>query len=122
MKTPIPSEHIEQMTFVNWIKKESLNDPIYEMLFAIPNGGKRSKFTGANLKLEGLSPGVPDLMFAVARRGYHGLFIEMKRVKGAGLRTTQKEWFKRLQKQGYKCVMTRGAEAALKEILIYLGE
>ena len=115
-----PYEHSEQVRFVNWVKKQSLIDPIYEMLFAIPNGGKRSLRVGADLKLEGVKPGVPDLMFAVPKGGYHGLFIEMKRVKGGYLSKEQKEWRERLLRQGYEFKMARGCDAAIKILKEYL--
>ena len=117
-----PYEHYEQVRFVNWVKKQSLIDPIYKMLFAIPNGGKRSLRVGADLKLEGVKPGVPDLMFAVPSGHCHGLFIEMKRVKGGYLSKEQKEWRERLLRQGYEFKMAMGAEEAKRIILNYLGE
>jgi len=45
----IPSEHIEQVNFVNWVE---YNHPAIK-LFAIPNGGKRSIKTAIDLKAEG---------------------------------------------------------------------
>ncbi len=47
-------------------------------LFAIPNGHKRDIITAATLKREGLRAGVSDLMLAAPRRGFHGLFVELK--------------------------------------------
>lgn len=117
----IPSEHYEQVTFVNWVKKQSLTNPIYEMLFAIPNGGQRNRIIGAKLKLEGVKPGIPDLMFAVARKGYHGLFIEMKRQKGGNLQGNQKKWRDWLLEQGYAVTMAKGAEHAKRILLDYLN-
>ena len=115
------AEHVEQVRFVNWAKKRSLFDPVYSMLFAIPNGGKRSLRVGAKLKLEGVRAGVPDLMLPVARGGYHGLFIEMKRTEGGGLSKEQKQWKEKLMAQGYQFVMARGAEAAKKAITEYVN-
>ena len=53
--------------------------------FAIPNGGSRGdnklarQIRGAQLKAEGVKPGVPDLMVPVPCWHKAGLFIEMKR-------------------------------------------
>src|SRR5258708_3842236 len=48
-------------------------------LFAIPNGGLRTKVTAANLKVEGVKRGIADVQLAVARGIFHALFIEMKK-------------------------------------------
>jgi hypothetical protein len=47
------SEHIEQREFVSWFRKT--HDPV--RIFAIPNGGGRSRSVGAKLKVEGVSAG-----------------------------------------------------------------
>ena len=54
-------------------------------VFHIPNGGYRNKAEAAHLKAQGVRPGVPDLCVPVARHGYHGLYIEMKRRRTAGV-------------------------------------
>ena len=52
--------------------------PELESMFAIPNGGTRNKIEAANLKAQGVKPGVPDIMLPVTRGDLHGLWIEMK--------------------------------------------
>ena len=54
--------------------------PELELMYAIPNGGKRHIHTAVVLKQTGVKSGVPDIFLPV-RRGKHGLFIEMKRKK-----------------------------------------
>ena len=71
-------------------------------VFHIPNGGSRNKMEAANLKRQGVKAGVPDLMFPVALRGYHGLFIEMKAGKNKTTKN-QDEWLDLLAQNGY-CV------------------
>lgn len=51
-------------------------------LHAIPNGGARDPITAARMKAEGVKRGVPDLFLPVARHGWHGLYLEMKKDKG----------------------------------------
>lgn len=90
-------------------------------VFHIPNGGSRNKLEAANLKRQGVKAGVPDLCFPEARRGYHGLFIEMK----AGTnRTTrnQDEWITLLQENNYCVLVCYGFDAARKVIDWYFKE
>ena len=112
-----PSEHVEQRNLISWCNQQG---PPASLIFAIPNGGQRSKITGAKLKLEGVRAGVPDLFLPVARHGYHGLFIEMKRIKSGGMSEAQKAWKSVLLEQGYYCTQCRGADAAIVVIRSYL--
>ena len=48
--------------------------------FAIPNGGKRDRITGAILKREGVKAGVPDI--AIVRGGGYVAFLEVKTAAG----------------------------------------
>lgn len=52
---------------------------LYRLAYAIPNGGKRDKREAANLKAEGVKPGVPDTHLPVPRGDYASLYIEFKR-------------------------------------------
>jgi len=114
------TEHEEQRNFVNWMKKKSLVDYRYGLIFAIPNGGKRGKITAAKLKLEGVRPGIPDLFLPVPTNLYHGLFIEMKRYKGGTLSKNQIIWLNALLNQGYLCKVGNGAEEAKDIVRRYL--
>lgn len=58
--------------------------------FHVPNGSSKSKFQVVNFKWEGLKAGIPDLCLPVARRGYHALYIEMKRTAGGRLSVSRK--------------------------------
>src|SRR5262245_64718583 len=79
------TEHAHQRAFFCAISSpefcpESLRPPIPARLcFAIPNGGARDVITAGRLKAEGVRAGVPDVCLPVARAGYHGLFLEVKR-------------------------------------------
>lgn len=60
--------------------------PELTWLHAVPNGGARGddargrKIRGAQLKAEGVKQGVADLFLPVSRVGWHGLYVELKRV------------------------------------------
>ena len=94
--------------------------PELNLLYHIPNEGKRSVKTGARMKAEGLKKGVPDVCLPVARGGCHGLYIELKRQRGGTVSELQKEWITALTEQGYKAVVCRGADEAIKVIKEYL--
>lgn len=91
------------------------------MLFAVPNGGRRDKVSGARLKAEGVVAGVSDLILLVARHGYHGLLIEMKTEKGRQSQQ-QRHWQKLAEKQGYRYVVIRSIEEFIEEVNGYLAE
>lgn len=92
--------------------------------FAIPNGGKRGKGEARQLVLEGVEKGTPDIFIAEPRKGFHGLFIELKRSDKSLSTTSKEQEMKHLQllERGYEVKVSYGAEEAYKEILIYLGK
>jgi len=116
----IPTEHQEQKAVVEWALWHELQHPELKMLFAIPNGTYKSKAASGMFKAEGLKKGVPDLMLAVARKGYHGLFIEMKRLKGGVVSKEQVWWLNALSEQGYRVATCRGYDQAINIIKDYL--
>lgn len=115
-----PSEGAEQAALIEWAHRASGRCPELRLLFHIPNGGSRGKVEAARFKAEGVKAGVPDLFLPVARGGYHGLFIEMKRKKGGRVSEAQKGWITALNKQGFYAVVCYGCEDAAKTIKIYL--
>lgn len=91
------------------------------LLFAVPNGGRRDKVSGARLKDEGVVAGVADLILMVAKRGYHALLIEMKTAKGRQS-PAQRYWQKLAEAQGYRYVVIRSIEEFIQEFNEYLRE
>lgn len=117
---PCISESVEQQRFFQWARMQSGAMPELELLYHVPNEGKRSRATGARMKAEGLKSGVPDVCLPVARGGKHGLYIELKREKGGRLTPAQREWIKSLKEQGYAAEVCHGWEAAAKVTKEYL--
>lgn len=118
---PCPTESQEQQWLMQWAELQKSVHPELQLLFHIPNEGLRHPATGRRMIAEGMKSGVPDLMLPVPRGGYHGLFIEMKRLKGGVVSDSQKGWLAALRKQGYRCEVCRGYEAAVTVIRDYLG-
>ena len=79
------------------------------MLFAVPNGGGRSRIEAGIMKAEGVTAGVSDLILLEARGGYGSLCIEMKTTeKSSRQRASQKRWQAAAEKAGnlYEVVRT----------------
>ena len=96
-------------------------------LFAIPNGGARHVITGARLKREGVTAGMPDLMLCSVRSNIiegsqtdcGGLFIEVKTRKGR-LQDNQKNMIERLRKEDYVVAVCRSVEEIIDAVASYL--
>lgn len=113
----IPYEDEEQAAVVRWLDLERPEIPF----FAVPNGARTSWGTAKKLKNTGLKAGVPDLVFPLARGGFHGFYLEMKRRKGGTVEPEQKAWHKRLEAEGYCVNVAKGADEAKAGILAYLA-
>ena len=112
-------EHTEQVALFRWAGYQQRRLPELALMFAIPNGGKRSKATAARLKAEGVRAGIPDICLPVARGEYHGLFIEMKAGRNKPT-PPQVQWHMRLSQQGYRVAVCWGWAAAREVIEEYL--
>lgn len=105
MKDEIPTEHEEQRVFVQWFRRRYA--PV--RIFAIPNGGFRSRATAGRLKAEGVMRGIPDLFVPE-----WNLWIEMKRVKGGRLSPDQVNWKQYLEEIGNTVFVAYGAQNAME--------
>ena len=94
------TEHGHQVALCQWAALNFSRWPELKLLHAIPNGGTRSKAEAARLKAEGVKAGVSDLFLPVARCGFHGLYMEMKR-PGEKAKPKQIEWGEAVLAQGY---------------------
>ncbi len=115
-----PTESEIQKALLEWTTWMSRQYPELSLLYHIPNEGKRSYFTGAKMKAEGLKSGVPDLCLPVARGIYHGLYIEMKR-PGNKPTDNQRWWLEALTHQGYRADVAYSTDEAINIIIGYLN-
>jgi hypothetical protein len=113
-------ESREQSTLIKWAELSTAKHPELRLLFAIPNGGKRNVITAMNMKREGVKPGVPDLFLAYPSKGFHGLFIEMKKRKGGTVSEAQHWWHQMLSTAGYQVRVCKGWEESRAIIEQYL--
>lgn len=91
-----------------------------QLMFHIPNEGRRSVQHTASLLRQGMKPGVPDIFLPVAKGRYHGLFIELKRKYGGRATPEQKAWQRALIDEGYCAVICKGFEEAKETIDWYM--
>ena len=116
---PAPSESVEQQHLFTWAAFHAGKYPELELLHHIPNGGSRTKSEAGRFKAEGVKAGVPDVCLPVARNGWHGLYIEMKK-QGGTVSKEQSKWLHSLLQQGYLTAVCYGWEVAAQIIKDYL--
>jgi hypothetical protein len=114
-------ESRDQQGLVKWfsIAAKGLGVSHSSLLFAIPNGGRRSPIEASRLIREGVRPGVPDLFLAVPRGCFHGLFIEMKTKRGC-VSVFQRSMMALLCAQAFRCEIARSFDEARILIESYL--
>jgi hypothetical protein len=73
-----------QISIMRWwaLEYRELGCPNRDLLFHVPNGGQRSKRSAAIFKAMGVRAGIPDLLLAYPRHGYHLLALELKAGRG----------------------------------------
>ena len=122
-------EHNLQCACVRWFAYQ--HPELQGLLFAVPNGGARSKATAGKLKAEGVVAGVADLLLLVPKRSsdnplilavtYCGLAIEMKTPKGRQS-PEQWAWKQRLEANGYKYAVIRSLDDFISTVEGYLNQ
>lgn len=113
-------ESTEQIALFKWAAFQSGKYPELELMYHIPNGGRRDKVTARILKAEGVKAGVPDICLPAPRGKYHGMYIELKYGKNKTTRN-QYQWLASLSGQGYYTTVCYGWEDARKVIMQYLA-
>jgi hypothetical protein len=108
-------EYRLQCAVMFWIKTQ-----YPEALVTIaPNGMKLNIGQAVKLKRMGYSKGTPDICIFEARKGKHGLFIELKTRTGK-VSPEQKEWHQKLKERNYEVEVCWSFEEAICTIENYL--
>jgi hypothetical protein len=110
-------ETLAMIALFDWIRLQPLLLPY---AFHIANERKTSPQSGAILKRMGVRSGVSDVMFAIPKGRWHGLFLELKAGKNKPTKN-QEQFMLDMTSQGYYCVWCVGFDAAVTEIDTYLG-
>ena len=120
----------EQAELMRWSELISNREPRLSLLYHCPSGELRNPRTAAKLKAMGVKPHIPDLFLPVPTRhyfdtgdrweGYHGCYIELKRLLGGDDGRAQLALHERLRAQGYNVVIRLGWVAAAEHLCWYL--
>jgi len=111
------SEADEQAAVMEWLRISFPEVPV----FVSCQGIKLHIITAMRLKRLGYQTGSADFLFLKCCNGFPGLVVEMKRRKGGVVSPEQTEWLGKCAKQGYKVVICRGSDEAIREIKGYTG-
>jgi len=129
----IPTEREESMRIMAWARLmvSTGQEPRLRLLRCGFEGLRLSMGVRMQAKRQMVSTGWPDLFLAVPQRydvrsdtaavKFHGLFIELKRIKGGTVSAEQAIMIGDLNSLGYRATICRGADAAIKEIKRYLN-
>ena len=111
------AEDILQKQCVEWFRWQYPKGIIY----AIPNGGGRSKAEAGILKATGVLKGIPDLCVPEPTSSHPGLYVEMK-VKPNVVKPHQKEIIEKLKARGYLAVVCWTYEEFVAVVKDYFKE
>lgn len=119
-KKPGHEESLLQRACVAWFRAQYAEHAL--MLFAVPNGGGRSRIEAGIMKAEGVTAGVSDLILLEARGGWGCLCLEMKTKKmGSKQRPSQKAWQEAAERAGNRYEVVRTLEEFQTIVGDYMG-
>ena len=117
-----PSEDQEQIRLFNWIYLKEKEDPRYKMIMHVPNQGSAGfggMLRSKKMKAMGARKGWFDIFVCLPKGPFHGLFIELKALKGRPSKE-QIDWQKMYEQHGYCAVFCYGGREALEKIQAWL--
>lgn len=85
----------------------------------VPNGGRRDRREGRNLRAQGVKAGVPDVLLferpPLDSRAV-GVALELKRENGrpSDVRPNQREWLQALSERGWRTHVAYGCDDAVR--------
>lgn len=111
-----------QRAVIMWAKTQLGKYPELLWLHHVPMGGKRDAREALSLQMQGVKAGILDLALDVARGGYHGLRIELKK-PGGKCKTPSKEqleYIDFLTQQGYATLVSNDFDEVKAFIINYM--
>ena len=101
------TEHEEQAAVFCWADSHVDKAPCLELLHSSLNGiplpgsqTQRAKIINY-MKKEGMLPGVPDVFLPYPAKGYHGLYLELKKSEREEPTEGQRFFMERAESYGY---------------------
>lgn len=113
------TEDQAQIAVFEWAKWQQYKYPALKAMYHAANEGKRSRAAGANLKRQGMKPGVSDICLPFAVGKYNNLYIELK-VGSNKASDMQLAFIDRINEIGGKALVVYGADNAIEVIAAYL--
>lgn len=115
----IPKEETEAINFFQHAQHIYKFGPLF---FHIASEGVASLHRRSLLKQAGLQPGIADYILAMPKGKYHGMFLELKRVKksSSSISKEQSDFLLAVEKQGYFACVCYGWKAAIEAIDEYM--
>ena len=116
MTLPLPTEDVEQQTFVQWLRLNNIKH------WRTPNETYTTSWKQKSKnKALGVSAGVPDLFIALPGIGL--LAIEMKRRKRGVVSPQQREWIETLNTiPGVQAFVARGSDEAIAIVQSFITQ
>lgn len=111
MRRLTPTEHEMQEAYFDWVRLMRNQDWRYNLVYSVPNAGKREDGQGQWMVDEGLTEGILDINIDIPTATSHGARLEFK----AGKRKLTKEQAQVIQwnrKAGYASLVVRSVEFA----------
>jgi hypothetical protein len=116
----MPTEHQVQAALFKWAALMIRVFPELELMYAVPNAGRRSIGAARYMIAEGMKAGVPDVCLPIARGQFSALYIEHKVGKNK-LTEHQDRWVELLRRYGNACVVSRSFEQSRGLVIDYLA-
>lgn len=136
-RSPRHYEDAEQQHIIAWANSRLMpaspdvepGTVIGDYLYAVPNGGLRSKREAGRFVGLGVKAGVSDLVLALPRDGFCGFYLELKK-RRHHFRSTkeadksvsgpQRQWLDRMALAGYRACVAYGADEAIDLLSAYI--
>lgn len=115
------SEGQAQAAVFSWARWQQSKHPALKSMYHAANEGRRSRSAGADLKRQGMKPGVSDICLPYAAGGYNNLYIELK-VGNNKASDAQLAFIDAINEIGGKALVVYGADNAIEVIAAYLEE
>lgn len=116
------TEYQEQANVIEWARMQESFRPALKVLNGSLSGVRLTTGQSVKAKRSGMKKGYPDLSLPVPRRGFHGLYLEVKRTGGvpSDVKDEQMAWMNILNSLGYHACLAFGFDEAVFLIDWYL--